>query len=679
METNAKTESKPIDTDPAGAIVGTLAGKAATSAIPCSAATIRLADRKELLVEIDGETGNIVHLKDRAIDLTVIDQPPLWELQVNRHPVQPKLYFHEDRRGILQTIGRVTSYQHYCQGWGLKVARLAVPSQHGLHLQYRIWREPMEHNYPTPGPTVHGLEMPLWVDSLGFLGWRFPIMKPDTRMRICHLTGGGPVEHTSAEDGPMAEVNPRLWHLIRRTYPGGQSIPGVLYYRADPAQWLFIFARRSNLAYTADFNEHGIQFHMQYHKFLEPLGEFPVPEISLLWGRDLDEMETIWAGQFDQYEEPPDWLYHTVWTSNSCAGADPRKFGEVADAAVASIEHGGANGFWLYSHDIKRFDTDTSPSGAGPCPNSGTRREFKEMVKRIHGAGGKVQIWLSSCGMKPWGDMRMEWSIRGADGKPWVSWGWDAHEFITACSPLNPAYRRYMLDWTRRYVEDFDVDAFFLDCGIYAFPCDFSASHPGQVFPSEVGPAFRSLFVEMWDLAQSIKPGNFHMWYEGLHCDYPGSGYCHGNMTFPPPPPDVMTGQRMLYNLVRHGKRLVWGTLKAFDLACGSVHWNPPMGGPLSVEDTIKCAQDPMNRFIVKLVTERGVRDARGITDGLSRLDEYLVTVPDYHGTVTLVDPTWHDIRTVENVFTGEKRSVCADFKGQPTLDLAGGTAYRIV
>ncbi|HOL68097.1 MAG TPA: hypothetical protein PKX93_11635, partial [bacterium] len=261
---------------------------------------IRLCDREDLLVDIDSNTGEILFLKDRQLNLTLIDQPPLWELQVNRKPVKFSLFFHEDRRGILQTIGRLTHYAAYSQGWGLQLARLAVPGRHSLHFQYRIKRVPMERCYPVPGPTSHDLEMPLWVETLGFLGWRFSLIAPGSMMRVCHLSGGGPVEHMSAEDGPMSEVVPKLWHWMRRVYPGVQSIPGVLFYRTRPASWLFILARRSRWSYLTDFNLQGVQFHVQYHRFMKPLDEFPVPEISLFWGRDLKEMEKVWAGQFDQ-------------------------------------------------------------------------------------------------------------------------------------------------------------------------------------------------------------------------------------------------------------------------------------------------------------------------------------------------------------------------------------------
>jgi hypothetical protein len=236
-----------------------------------------------------------------------------------------------------------------------------------------------------------------------------------------------------------------------------------------------------------------------------------------------------------------------------------------------------------------------------------------------------------------------------------------------------------MLDWTRRYVEDFDVDGFFLDCGVFTLPCDFDPAHTAGHFPSEAGPAMRELYREMWDIIQEVKPNDFHMWYEGVHADYAGSGFCHGNITVPPPPPGVMTGQRMMYNFVKHGKRLVWGTLHAYDLACGYAQWNPAMGGLESVAQAREVAADPMNQFIVKLVREVGVRDARGITDGLSWLDDLLVTIPEYEGRATLTEPALQDLKAVEHVLTGEQVLVQEDEQGRPALELQGGAAYHIL
>jgi hypothetical protein len=50
----------------------------------------------------------------------------------------------------------------------------------------------------------------------------------------------------------------------------------------------------------------------------------------------------------------------------------------------------------------------------------------------------------------------------------------------------------------------------------------------------------------------------------------------------------------------------------------------------------LHCAADPMNQLVVKLVREQGVRDAVGITDGVSRLGNTLVTIPGFRGPLPL-------------------------------------------
>ena len=638
-----------------------------------------LADRDDLRVEVDDGSGDILLVEDRTTGQRVIDQPPLWELQVNRHTIPLTLAMHEDRRGILQTISRATHYAGYSHGWALQLARLVVPGRRSLNIQYRLKRIPMAHEYPKPGPNTHDVEMPLWVDTIGLLGWRWSVMKPDTRMRLIHLSGGGPFEHMSVEDGPVAEVTPKLWHYMRRTYPGVQSIPGVAYYRTDPDEWLFITARRSRLAYTNDYTPDGMPFHVQYHRLMDAGAEFPVPEICVFWGRDLGELDAVLDAQFDAYEEPPDWLYHTTWAVMSGSGHTPRTFAQLGDVAEVCVRDGGIGGLWFYTHTIRRSDVDTSPASHGPNPDSGTPKQFKQMVRRIHDMGAKVQVWMSACGMKPWHDMRPAWAMRGVDDKHWVSWGHDEHEFIVACNPLDPGYRKYMLDWVERYVGEYDIDGFFLDCGVFTFPPDFASHGDPDRFPSEAGPAFRELFQEMWDRTQAIKPNDFHLWYEGTHSEYPGTGYCHGAMVFPPPPPEQLTNQRALYGIVNRGKRLVWGTLHAYDLACGYVQWNPAMGGTSSIDDARRCAADPMNRYVIDLVRNRGVRDARGLTDGLSILDDHLVTIPEYHGPVTIVHPDLMGLKAVEHVLTKERLDATPDPQGRPTIDLSGGAAYRII
>lgn len=648
--------------------------------------TVVLCDRHELEVEMDGVTGEISRIHDRNLDLDVVSELPDWELQVNRRECRLKLEFHEDHRGLLETISRTQEFCGYGQGWALQVGRLMVPGESSLHTQYRIKRVRLGQRPPTPGPNPYEIEMPLWIDTLGFLGWRYPLIRPDSTMRVAHLGAAGPREHLSFEEGQVSAVVPRLIHFMRRTYPGQQAVPGALYYRHDTDAWLCIYSRRAKLAHITDFTEHGVRFHVQYHKLLDPDGEFPVPEFSIAWGRGRESMERFWAGMFDQYDEPPDWIYHTTWammdyhthySTRRVFRPGPFRFRDLGKTCEATVKAGGANGFWLYTHTIRRSDSDTAPYSAGPNPDQGTHREFRDMIRRIHDAGGRAVVWLSTTGLRPGGDIRPEWQVRGVDGRPYISWGFNAHEFIAACNPIHPGFRAYMLDWTRRYLEDFDVDGFFLDCGVFTYPCDFSPWFTADHFPSELGSAFQVLYRDMWDLAQKIKPGQVHMFYEGVHADYPGSGYMMCGHVVPPRPAGELTAWRQMVRFGQYGRRLVWSSFVPFDLASGFVHWNP-VAGATDTDSMLKYAADPMNRLVVRLVRECGVREAQGITDGVSRLGNILMTIPSFRGPLPLALSGLEDVRSCRNMLTKEQRKVRQDAALGPVLDLDGSSAYEI-
>lgn len=647
---------------------------------------ITLSDRPELFAEIDAGSGNLVTLTDRRLDLEIINQAPDWELQVNRQSHPLKLEFHQDGRGLLEIIARTQHFGGHSQGWALQVGRIMVPGESSLHIQYRIKRVRLQERVLIPGPNPYELEMPLWIDTLGFLGWKYALVRPDSIMRVAHLGAAGPREHLSFEEGTVESVVPHLHHFYRRTYPGQQAVPGVLFYRKDTDAWFCIYSRRAKLAHISDFTVDGTRFHVQYHKLMQPDGEFPVPEFSLEWGRGRESMETFWTGMFDQYEEPPDWLYrttwammdyHTVYSNKQVFRPGPFKFRELGMAAEASIKAGGANGFWLYTHTIRRSDSDTAPYSAGPNPDQGTHREFRDMIRRIHDAGGRAVVWLSTTGLRPGGDLRPEWQVRGVDGRPYISWGFNAHEFIGTCNPLHPGFRAYMLDWTRRYLEEFDVDGFFLDCGVFTYPCDFSPWFVENHFPSEFGPAMRELYRDMWDLAQRIKPGQVHMFHEGVHADYAASGYMMCGHKRPPLPAGELSMWRQMVRFGEYGKRLVWSSFTPFDLASGFVHWNPVAGGT-DREAMLKYAADPMNQLVVKMVREQGVRGARGITDGVSRLGNTLVTIPGFNDPVALNLGGLDNVKAVRNLITGERTEIRDDANLGPVIDLTGKSAFEI-
>lgn len=650
------------------------------------AGNLVLADRPELRAEIDSATGDLTLLRDQRLDLDLIDSPPEWEFQVNRQTHPLTLEFHRDGRGLLETIARTQHFGGHSQGWALQVGRIMVPGESSLHIQYRIKRVRLQERVLVPGPNPYELEMPLWIDTLGFLGWRYSLIRPDTIMRVAHLGAAGPREHLSFEEGTVEQVTPELHHYYRRTYPGQQAIPGTLYHRKDTDAWLCIYSRRAKLAHISDFTVQGTRFHVQYHKLMEADAEFPVPEFSLAWGRGRESMETFWAEMFDQYEEPPDWLYrttwammdyHTVYSNKQVFRPGPFKFRDLGKTAEACIKAGGANGFWLYTHTIRRSDSDTAPYSAGPNPDQGTHSEFRDMVRRIHDSGGRAVVWLSTTGLRPGGDLRPEWQVRGVDGRPYISWGFEAHEFIAACNPLHPGYRAYMLDWTRRYLEEFDVDGFFLDCGVFTYPCDFSPWFLQGHFPSELGPAMRELYQEMWDLAQRIKPGQVHMFHEGVHADYPASGYMMCGHKRPPLPAGELSNWRQMVQIGEYGKRLNWSSFTPYDLASGFVHWNP-VSGQTDLETMLKYAREPMNQFVVNLVREQGVRQARGITDGVSRLGNTLVTIPGFKHPLPLSLGHLDGITKLRHALTNETISLRSDATLGPVFDLQGGSAYTL-
>jgi hypothetical protein len=127
----------------------------------------------------------------------------------------------------------------------------------------------------------------------------------------------------------------------------------------------------------------------------------------------------------------------------------------------------------------------------------------------------------------------------------------------------------------------------------------------------------------------------------------------------------------------RYGKRLNWSSFTPFDLASGFVHWNP-VAGATDKETMLKYAADPMNQLVVNLVREQGVRDAVGITDGVSRVGETLVTTPSFRGPLPLSLPGLTDIRRLRHAITGQVMKVEQHAELGPVFNLENGVAYHL-
>jgi len=72
------------------------------------------------------------------------------------------------------------------------------------------------------------------------------------------------------------------------------------------------------------------------------------------------------------------------------------------------------------------------------------------------------------------------------------------------------------------------------------------------------------------------------------------------------------------------------------------------------------------------------VRDALGITDGVSRLGNALVTIPSFRGPVPLTLGGLEKVKGARNVLTGERLDISLDAALGPVLDLKGSCAYEL-
>jgi hypothetical protein len=91
----------------------------------------------------------------------------------------------------------------------------------------------------------------------------------------------------------------------------------------------------------------------------------------------------------------------------------------------------------------------------------------------------------------------------------------------------------------------------------------------------------------------------------------------------------------------------------------------------------LKYAADPMNQLVVNLVHEHGVRDAMGITDGVSRVGNTIVTIPSFRGSLPLSLGGLDQVSKLRNMLTGVLLDIRNDQILGPVFDIAGGTAYE--
>ena len=634
---------------------------------------------KDIRVSIDKETGDITGIYQKNFAFPIAREKsntPHFAINNDCLDIRLKDIYTEEPRCIT-TLQNASIYKGYCSGYRLHVRTVMVPGAGCLGVRTTVIRQLFDrHNYPEPGPTMRPVEEPLYVEKISYMPFSLKLFGKDTRMRVFNMSGNGPECHMGLKDGPIEEISKKIWHMIHRSYLGCQTIPGVAYYCPKKEDWLFITCRRANVGYIVDYKTTGPVYNFMYYSFLNVLGQIDLPEVVIYWGKGLNELDKLIAKQFEEYEEPSDWFYRTIWTELNFQQNRERGFDQVSDEAAILREQGGINGFLFCTHERRTSAYDTSPTSLRPKTEWGGIPAFRKMIFRLKKIGCRTIVWFPTTGLQPGGDIKPEWCIRGVDGSHWASWTSVASphdEWMVAVNLADPGFQKYMFDWIRRYVGEYGVDGIFWDCGVSCFPCDFTPGREYQQYPSQSMVAAREFFEKAYELGKSINP-EFVMYYEGICSEYPGNGFT----TCSAPAFEYI----LKLNKIGCKKIMCADHALPYNFGSGFACINHNISGcEAEIADKSyyrKLARDPLNKFASKLVAGKGIKDAIGIRKGVSIVDGILCLSPGVKGPIVLPEE-FLNIKSVEDMISGKKAKVSVQKSGEKSVSVNGPGFYSLI
>lgn len=640
-------------------------------------------------ISYDVQSGQMLRIHDRAMEMDVVSFLPGHEVEINELPLPLRLTSQDDMpenpawQCMLQGerypgIGLAQGYDIFrqvvvgsaCKPWG---NQLNPPNS--LHIRYRFDRRQM-NEYTTPEPLSAGkrpIQAPLWLDTIGTFCSKTDWFGPETKMIAPHFGANGPRSHVSLEDGEISEVIPHLWNMYRRTHPGIQLIPGAIYYHED-GRWLLVTCQRPSVGMHWDWEGDAQKAQFHYHDRLGAAEIVHTPEVSLYWGRGgKPEMYQFLSTMFIAYEEPQPWWYNTTWFWMLWWGYRPNGFFDMAEQAQYMHDELGITGFGLTTHDLRPGSWDCSTSSLRPSPHWGGEAGIRKFTETVKSFGGHTYCWFPWLGLaQPGTDMKEHWRIKGEDGRPYESFYIGSFDMYHAVNYNHPEVQEYYLGWLKRYITDYGVDGFFWDCGGSALPPDFSPkeTRPFQRFPSECMTSMYSLMEKIFQTGRDCTK-DFFMWHECFGTDLPGTGYsthtAHGDF---------------LVQLNRYArKRLVYRSDSTYNLMGGFPRINPDqdtsLRSPITMETYKPIVQDRMNRWVVKFVKEHGCRDAIGVHKNVSLCAGHLVVDPGKPREVFI--PTWAaEVKQLRDIFSGEIIKPGAKTEEGATFTLPGASAFAV-
>ncbi len=647
--------------------------------------------RGDLNISYNSDSGQILRVHDRRLQMDVITFQPGHELEINRHPARMRLLNQDDMPDhhpawqcnlqaddycALATARGFDIFRQVVVGSGCNPGGNHINPPQSMHIRYRLDRRRIDRA-TTADPLSTGvrpIQAPLWLDTVGTLCARTDWFGTETKMMQASIGGCGPRSHVSLEDGAPAEVVEHLWNPFRRSHPSVQTIPGAAYYHPD-GRWLWITCQRPSVGMHWDFETDALKAQFQYHARLEPAETIHTPEVSLYWGRGgRDEMLARMNDQFIGYTEPKDWFYHTTWYWLHWWQYRPGGFAEMAEQVRFLHEHLGLTGFGITGHDVRPGAWDCGPSSLRPSPHWGGDEGMSVLGETVKEIGGKMYVWMPFLGLsQPGNDLRDDWRVKGEDGRAYESFYIGSYDMYHAVNYGHPEVQKYYLDWIRRYIVKYNVEGIFWDCGGAGMPPDFSdpSTRPFQRFPSENMTAPYQFMEKVMQVGQECSP-DFFMWHECVSTDLPGTGY------------SSHTGNDMfLCDLSRAGRnRLVFRSCSTYNIYGGFATVDPKQDtvfqSPLTIESLRQMANDEMNKWVVQFVREHGTREAVGIANGVAVCADHVIVDPAKEQREITV-PKWAaEAKMLTNVFTGEKIKPSKESDEGSTFRLDGKAAYEI-
>ncbi len=481
-----------------------------------------------LQVTASETTGQIASVSLYGRELLDLDQPCQSELWVNGHPLPLRPHVDPNQPGAPHLKGE--HWVEHFAGWSLVLSRKMGERLNLKHpcfgVQTLVRRELCDaSSYQNPGPGGPPVEVPLYIDTLGVLGWNWGFWGEDTRMIFPSSHSQGPSGahgHIGYENDTPEEVKSFLGNIWRRVYPGVMAIHGGLFYNAKTRHWIAITCRRPGVGYVLDIEGagRGVGYNFTLHAPFA-LGEsLRLPEIKIYYGQDEDSMNAWMADYITfYYQEAPDWVYKTTWGEGLAWNNQPT-WSEQATYWEAQVEKGLYSGIGYSLVTERPLSSGTTPTGYAPDPNHGSLDEFRQMGLRLKAKSIPWLVWMSHSGIQPGGpDIQDDWFIQGIDGRMCAGWGHIDAPDLAMCNPGHPGYIEYTKRWIRFYIQECGAKGIFFDCLGWAFPPDF-APRDFMRFPGDTNRMAIRFIEEVYACIKECDPEAIMMG-EGTTLDAP--------------------------------------------------------------------------------------------------------------------------------------------------------------